>query len=58
MSLWTVQPNSVKVCHRLSALFIREKEGIVNVLVHCSVSVVLSLKAEGWVEYGRYRKDR
>ena len=48
----------MKVCHRLSALFIREKEGIVNVLVHCSVSVVLSLKAEGWVEYGRYSKDR
>ena len=48
----------MKVCHRLSALFIREKEGIVNVLVYCSVSVVLSLKAEGWVEYGRYRKDR
>ena len=58
MSLWTVQSNSVNVCHRLSAPFIREKEGIVNVLVHCSVSVVLLLKAEGWVEYGRYRKDR
>ena len=57
MSLWTVQPNSVKVMHRLSALFIREKEGIVNVLVHCSVSVVLLLKADGWVEYGRYRYD-
>ena len=31
---------------------------IVNLLVHCSVSILLSLKAEGWVEYGRYRKDR
>ena len=48
----------MNVRHKISALFIREKEGIVNVLVHCSVSVVLSLKAEGWVEYGRYRKDR
>ena len=48
----------MKVCHRLSALFIREKDGIINVLVHCSVSVVLSLKAEGWVENGRHHKDR
>ena len=48
----------MNVRHRISALFIREKEGIVNVLVHCSVSVVLSLKAEGWVENDRYRKDR
>ena len=38
--------------------YIREKEGIVNLLVHCSVSILLSLKAEGWVENGRHHKDR
>ena len=52
------KPNSVNVRHRISALFIREKKEIVNLLVHCSVSILLSLKAEGWVEYGRYCKDR
>ena len=54
MSLWTIYPNCVKIGHRLSALSVREKEGIVNILVHCSVSILVSLKAEGWVEYGRY----
>ena len=53
MSVWTVQPNSVKVEQRLSTLSVREDEGIVNLLVYCSVSILLSLKAEGWVEYGR-----
>ena len=47
----------MKAEHRLSALSVREKEEIVNLLVHCSVSILPSLKAEGLVEYGRYRKD-
>ena len=47
----------MNVRHKISALFIREKEGIVNVLVRCSVSILLLLKADGWVEYGRYRYD-
>ena len=47
----------MKVGHRLSALFIREKEVIVNLLVHCSVGILPSLKAKGWVKYGRCPKD-
>ena len=47
----------MKVGQRLSALSVREKEGIVDHLVHCSVSILPSLKAEGRVEYGRYPKD-
>ena len=47
----------MKVGQRLSALSIKEKEEIVDSLVHCSVSILPSLKAEGWVEYGRYSKD-
>ena len=44
----------MKVGQRLSA---REMEGVIDLLVRCSVSIFLSLKAEGWVEYGRYPKD-
>ena len=47
----------MKVGQRLSAISVREKEGIVDCLVLCSVSIIPSLKAEGWVEYGRYPKD-
>ena len=47
----------MKVEQRPSALFVREKEGFVNLLVHCSVNILPSLKADGWVEYGRYSKD-
>ena len=47
----------MKVVQRLSALSVREKEEIVNLLVHCSVSILPSFKAECWVEYGRYSKD-
>ena len=41
----------------LTALCIREKEGIVDVLVHCSVSILSSLKADDCGEFGRYCKD-
>ena len=47
----------MKVGQILSALSVREKEGIVDLLVLCSVSILPSLKAEDWVEYGRYCKD-
>ena len=48
----------MKVGYRLSVLSVREKEGIVDCLVHCqSVSILPSLKAEAWVEYGRHPKD-
>ena len=37
----------MKIRHRLSGLSVREKEGIVDLLVHCLVSILPSLKAEG-----------
>ena len=42
----------MKVRQRLSALFIREKEGVIDLVVHCSVSILSSLKAERCGEYG------
>ena len=39
----------MKVGQRLSALSVREMEGVIDLLVHCSVSIFPSLKAEGWV---------
>ena len=47
----------MKIGQRLSALFVREIEGFVDLLVRCSVSILPSLKAEGCGEYGRHPKD-
>ena len=44
----------MKVGHRLSALSVREMDGIIELLVRCSVSILPSLKAECCGEYGRY----
>ena len=50
-------PDSVKVGHRISGLSVREKEGIVDLLIRYSLSILPSLKDEGCAEYGRYCKD-
>ena len=42
----------MKVRQRLSALSVREMEGVIDLLVHCSVSILPSMKAEGCGEYG------